>query len=410
MRIWAFPSFYPFDAPGAKWAGIFAHRQYKGLIANGADLRVVIPSLWIPPAPFSDLLPKWKQNSRYRYPDSLVYDGIQVYYPKIDNLLPNAIDKRDYRQKYFDALSALFKSLGIQPHPSTDIFYSQWLPDAYFTQYAAHRFGIKSAILSIGDDVVVWPHESPETMKAFRQLIEEADMRFACADYLGREVNKLTGKQLPYDVVRWGVDYNQFKPADAASVAALRKKYNIPEGKVAILNVGSAIVRKGWLDLLDALQNIKKKNADFCLVSVYAGPKELVLKDEAEKRGLAEHLVDLAEVPPVNLHEVFNAVDIFCLPSHWEGLANANIEAMSCGLPVITTDVCGHPELIQDGVNGMLIPAKRPDILEQKLMQLIESKELRDKLSKAGRTYIVNEWGNFADNATLLLKKLNTVG
>ncbi|MBC7553810.1 MAG: glycosyltransferase family 4 protein [Taibaiella sp.] len=406
MRIWAYPSFYPFDSVGTKWRGIFAHRQYKGLVEKGADLKVLLPTPWVPVAPFSKLLPKWKKFSSVQYPNERIYDGINVYHPVIANFLPHRFEKKDYKERYFDSLVQFFKSKNIQLHPSTDIFYSQWLPESFMVQYAAHKFGLKSAILSIGDDVVVWPHSSKANFEAFEQLMTEADMRFACADYLGAEANKILGKELSYDVVNWGVDYEHFKPTTSARKFELKMKFGFPADKIAVLNVGSAIERKGWLDLMDALQIVKRRTDNFVLVAVHAGETTLDLTEEARKRGLESRFFNMGEVPPEKLDEVFNAVDVFCLPSHWEGLANANIEAMSSGLPVITTNVCGHPELVKDNINGILLPPKQPEILAEKLYTVITDEKFRNELSKNGREFIVNKWGNFADNATLLYQKL----
>jgi len=406
MRIWAFPSFYPYDAPGEKWKGIFAHRQYKGLIENGADLRVVIPVSWKPPFPLSRFSGRWN-SSKINYPHSRVYDGIEVYHPRIANMLPYALDKRSHKEKFADAVAALFKELKIEVSPTTDIFFSQWLPESVNVQYAAHKLGLKSAILSIGDDVVVWPFENKGAMYAFKELEINADMRFACADYLGKETNKIIGQDLPYDVVNWGVDHDFFRPVSHEDKIRLRTKYNLPENKLLVLNVGTAIARKGWLDLFDAAAQIKGKVPEFAIVAVHSGPPEFDLNEEAAKRGLGNMLIDLGEVSPQNVREVYNAVDVFCLPSHWEGLANANIEAMSSGLPVITTDVCGHPELINSGVNGILVPPKDVEKLSEALFLLLSDPSKREALSKTGRDFIVNKWGNFAHNASLLYRKLS---
>ncbi len=406
MRIWAFPSFYPFDAPGEKWKGIFAHRQYKGLIENGAELRVVIPVTAKAPFPLPLLGGRWK-HSGPDYPVHRIYDGIEVYHPRIPNWLPYALDKRSHKEKFADAVGALFKELGVTPSKETDIFFSQWLPESVNVQFAAHRMGLRSAILSIGDDVVVWPHENEGAMQAFKDLQTNADLRFACADYLGRETNKILGTQLSYEVVNWGVDHDFFKPVSAEQKQQLRAKYNLPPERLLILNVGTAIARKGWLDLFDALAQIKTQVPPFTVVAVHSGPPEFDLNEEAARRGLADCLVNLGEVPPQNVREVYNTADIFCLPSHWEGLANANIEAMSSGIPVITTDVCGHPELITTGVNGILVPPKDVHRLAEALRQLLTDAELRTRLSVAGRDFIVNKWGNFAHNAALLYQRLS---
>ncbi len=406
MRVWAFPSFYPLDRPGFRWTGIFAHRQYKGLIEKGADLQVILPVPWNPPFPLSEIDPQWKRLQKTNYPLKRVYDGITVHHPRIQNLRPGRLMKKPYLDRYHDAVASVFKSEGITVSPQTDIFYSQWLPESVSVQYAAHKMGLKSAILYIGDDVVVWPRANQVNYKAFENLLVNADMRFACAAYLGKEANKILGKDLPFEVVRWGVDYQFLKPATEAKKAEMRAKYNFPKDKILILNVGSAIVRKGWLDLLDALKTVKAQTDNFVLVGVHAGETEINLDQAAQERGLQANFMNLGEVPPERLNEIFNAVDIFCLPSHWEGLANANIEAMSSGLPVITTDVCGHPELVHHNVNGILVPAKQPAILAGELLKLITDKGLRETLSKNGREFITKEWGNFADNASLLYQRL----
>lgn len=407
MRIWAFPSFYPYDAPGMRWTGIFAHRQYKGLVDVGANLQVIMPVLASPPFPIANLFPDWKRTRTLNLPLKRVYDGITIHHPRIQNWKPNRLMSKSYADRYTAAVASVFQREGIKVSPKTDVFYSQWLPESVQVQHAAHTLGLKSGILSIGDDVVVWPNENERNFNAFNKLLQEADYRFVCADYLGREQNKMINKNLSYQVVRWGVDYDYFKPASDEVKVAMRAKYGIPADKVAILNVGSSIVRKGWIDLMDALKEVKKTSPNFVLVAVHAGHHDIDLDALAKERGLENQFVNLAEVPPTQLSEVFNAVDVFCLPSHWEGLANANIEAMSSGLPVVTTDVCGHPELVKDGINGVLLPSKRPDILAEKLSRLIIDEPYRKQLSANGREYIVKEWGNFSDNAHALLKTLS---
>ena len=406
MDIWAFPSFYPMERDGMRWTGIFAHRQYKGLIENGANLKVVLPVLKTMPFPISKLSKKWSES--VKYPEERVFDGITVYHPRIDNILPYAIDKRNYREKFFGSLDNFFRRKKIELKPGKDIFYSQWLPNSAHVQYAAHKFGIKSAILAIGDDVVVWPPTNSATMNDFRQLIELADFRFTCADFLGKEINNMLKADFPYEVINWGVDHRYFKPGTDEEKQKGREKYGLPAQKVLILNVGSSIVRKGWLDLFDASMNLRKKLDNFAIVGVNAGHPDIDLDVEAEKRGLKDVFFNIKEVHPDVLNEVFNAVDIFCLPSHWEGLANANIEAMSSGLPVITTNVCGHPELIKSNETGILIPPKQPAVLEEALYKLITDLEFRKFLGTNARNFIVNEWGDFRKNSEKLLQLLSS--
>ena len=111
------------------------------------------------------------------------------------------------------------------------------------------------------------------------------------------------------------------------------------------------------------------------------------------------NFINLGEVDPHKINRLYNAADIFCLPSHSEGIANCVAEAMSTGLPVLTTNVCGHPEIINSGVNGILVPPHNPGILTEALFALINDAGQREALGNNARNFIVNEWGNYTENA-----------
>ncbi len=409
MRIWAFPSIYPFERAGLQWKGIFAHRQYKGLIENGADLKVIIPVPWNPPFPVSHLHPEWKEYAKLNYPEKRVYDGITVFHPRIANIRPNRFVKKNYEERTIDAIVDFFKKNKITLNRSTDIFYSQWTPSSAVVQKAAYRLGIRSAILCIGDDVVLFPHEKPSSMAQFRQTWAEADMRFVVADYLGREANKAAGMNKPYDVVFMGVDYNYFKPPAAGEAQAIRSKYNIPADKTMILLVGTASKRKGWMELFDALAIVKKTDPGFFLVGVYTNPPEFDIYQEVEERGLASFFLGLNGISPDSLDQLYKASDIFCLPSHSEGMANVVIEAMSSGLAVITTDVGGHNEIVHDGENGILIQPFDHVVLASVLQELLANKDRRLQLGRNAREFIVKKWGTFTDTSRQLYRKLCSI-
>ncbi len=409
MRIWAFPSFYPLDHPGMKWSGIFAHRQYVALQENGAEIKVIVPVLWHPPKPFSKLNANWKMLSTITYPKERIYEGIKVYHPRIANMKPSRIfTRKQYEDRYMEAIVSFFKSNNIKLNKETDIFYSQWIPTGRMVQQAAHQLGVKSAMLAIGDDIVVWPHESADKKAAFIKAWKAADLRLSVAAYLADEGNKIVGEALPYKVVRRGVEHQKFVPAKPGEKEKIRQEFNLPADKIIILTVGSAIVRKGWLDLFDALVDIVKTSPNIVLVGIHSGSKELKLDEEVARRGLTNYFVNMGEVAPQTINQLYVAADIFCLPSHWEGIANSVVEAMSCGLPVLTTAVCGHPELITSGENGILVAPKQPAQIAKELADLITNKEKRDTLGANARNFIVNVWGSFAQNSDKLYKILSS--
>jgi glycosyltransferase involved in cell wall biosynthesis len=84
-----------------------------------------------------------------------------------------------------------------------------------------------------------------------------------------------------------------------------------------------------------------------------------------------------------DITNVLRGCDLFVLPTHQEALGQSFIEAMAVGLPVIGTRVDGVPELIDDGVNGLLVPAHDIDALRSALARLIDDAPLRERLGRA---------------------------
>lgn len=93
-----------------------------------------------------------------------------------------------------------------------------------------------------------------------------------------------------------------------------------------------------------------------------------------------------------DMQEIFRQAHIICLPSYREGLPKALIEAAACGRAIVTTDVPGCREVVQDGMNGYLVPVKDSDSLAEKLQQLIERPELRYEMGIRGRELAVSEF------------------
>jgi glycosyltransferase involved in cell wall biosynthesis len=152
------------------------------------------------------------------------------------------------------------------------------------------------------------------------------------------------------------------------------------DGVLNILYLGYLGRTKGSLDLLDAAQHLASKIIDISinLVGGELGPGELDhLRQQLEWDDLSK-LVNIH--PPVmgedKLEWIRNA-DIFVFPSHSEGMPMAVIEAMASGLPVVASNVGGLPDLIQNGVNGILIDPGCPDQLAAALIDLASDENLR---------------------------------
>ncbi|MGB9624120.1 MAG: glycosyltransferase, partial [Phycisphaerae bacterium] len=115
-------------------------------------------------------------------------------------------------------------------------------------------------------------------------------------------------------------------------------------------------------------------------------PEEARLRDLARRLGIADHVRFLGRRDDVP--QVLGAFDVFALTSRREGMSNAILEAMACGLPVVATRTGGNAELIVDGQTGLLIESGRAESLVRALRMLTDRADLREAMGTAGRRRI----------------------
>jgi teichuronic acid biosynthesis glycosyltransferase TuaC len=240
--------------------------------------------------------------------------------------------------------------------------------------------------------------------------LENADLVSGCSDFLGKEAKKLYKNPIDIHTIYTGIDIHKFKPLDdAPSKNRLRKQYNIAENDLVVLNVGSAIQRKGWLELFESVAKLKLKYPNIKILAASGGLQDFKLSDKAKEFGVADHLIDLGQVKNENLLALYQLCDIFVLPSYWEGLANVLCEAMSCGCAVVTSAVAGHPEVVQSGVNGLLIEPKSVDSLTSALDQMMASADLRKSFGSEARKTAETKIMSHEENAQRLMKLFEAI-
>jgi glycosyltransferase involved in cell wall biosynthesis len=114
------------------------------------------------------------------------------------------------------------------------------------------------------------------------------------------------------------------------------------------------------------------------------GPEEEAWKQLARELGLAERARFLGNVAYSEIPLWIRAADIFVLNSEYEGLSHTLLEVQALGTPVVCTDVCGNPEVVSDGENGLLVAPGDDRALGGALNRLLLDKTLRDRLSARG--------------------------
>lgn len=146
---------------------------------------------------------------------------------------------------------------------------------------------------------------------------------------------------------------------------------------------------KGHDDLLQAALLVRRR-ADVRFVLVGDGPREPHIRRLAGELGIADHVHFLgrrADVPAL-----IQRADVVCHPSRMEGLPNAVMEAMAAARPIVATTAGGTPELVQDGIHGLLVVPQNPESLADKILTLVNDRARGEALGAAARLRIERQF------------------
>jgi glycosyltransferase involved in cell wall biosynthesis len=128
------------------------------------------------------------------------------------------------------------------------------------------------------------------------------------------------------------------------------------------------------------------------------GPERGRLEAQAKRLGLEISVEFAGWIEHEALPAFLNGLDVFALPSVWEGFGVAAAEASACALPVVATDVYGIPDVVRPNLTGLLVPPKDPADLAEALARLVDDPELRTRFGSAGREYVASHY-DWRDNA-----------
>jgi glycosyltransferase involved in cell wall biosynthesis len=325
--------------------GVFVEGQTLRLAAcEDVELRVVNP-VAMPLFPL-DLL------ARYRplrgLPQEEVWKGVRVSRPRLrvlpglsgpfnPSLLVQAARPvlRRWREDGFgfDVIDAQF-------------FY----PDGPAAAQLAAEFNVPYSIKARGADIHYWgrvPGCRPQILRA----ASGAKGMLAVAQSLRRDMVAMGMDPARIAVHYTGVDLERFRPQDRVAAKA-----SLGIQGPLIISVGALIPRKGHDIVIKALAEIESAT----LLVAGEGPEEVRLMALTRSMGLESRVRLLGSVPHKDLPSLLSAADVMALASESEGLANAWIEAMACGTPVVTPEVDGAAEAVDRPAAGRLLRERTP--------------------------------------------------
>jgi glycosyltransferase involved in cell wall biosynthesis len=259
----------------------------------------------------------------------------------------------------------------------------RWCPDLL------HIHGYANSLLYVIDwaysnklPVVYEEHQTPDTQfdwwQGFQQSINKTDVVVAVSGKSAEALRTICGITQPIVVMNPNV-------LDPITMGWQRNAKLRQNDELHLTTVARLYVTKGLIYLLEAIAQVKTSHpvAQF---KVYGdGPLRQELLAYADKLGLDGNEIFVGAFTRPELPAILAQTDIFVIPSILEGQPLVLVEAMAFSCPIVTTSVGGIPELIEDGVNGLLCPPANPTCLAQKICLLIEDSALRQRLALAAR-------------------------
>ena len=157
------------------------------------------------------------------------------------------------------------------------------------------------------------------------------------------------------------------------------------QNEAVILAVGRLSYEKGIADLLRAAAVLSKTKGvpDFRLVLVGDGPERESLARLASRLGIEEK-VTMAGFQR-DTKPYYSIATLLAVPSHTEGSPNVVLEGMAAGLPIAATAVGGIPEILEDGLTGLMVPPRNPDAMADAILRILADPEMRLRLGAAAR-------------------------
>lgn len=346
LRVLSISTLYPNEqAPNF---GVFVERQMQAVAKRGdVDLTLVNP-IGLPPFPLS-LHPRYRQL--HDLPEREHRSGVTILRPRF-SLLP-MVGARFNAGAIVRAVLPLVRRLHAEQ--KFDLVDAQFFhPDGYAAVRIAAVLGLPVSIKARGADIQHWGHQRA-TAAQVRKAGRRATGVLAVSKGL---IDDMAALGIPREKImlhRTGLDADLFRPYDRR---LCRDELGLPRDAPVLATVGALIPRKGQRFVIEALPVLPGA----ILLLAGRGEDEAMLHRLAAQLGVAERVRFLGPVPHVDLPILLNAADVLVLPSSSEGLANAWVEALACGTPVVTTPIPGAQELITDPDWGRLVPRNGPAI------------------------------------------------
>lgn len=361
-RLVVFSTLFPH--PGQVHAGLFI-RERMFRVARVLPLTVVAPVPWFP---LQGLIRLWRPHFRPVAPRHEIQQDIEVWHPRFFSV-PGLFKSFD---GFFLALGSLSTLIRLKKHLGFDLIDAHFgYPDGYAATLLGRWLKLPVTITLRGTEI---RHARDRALrKRLVKALTRAARVFSVSDSLKRVAVDLGIPEEKIQVVGNGVDTEKFFPIAKQQA---RSKLGLPLNAPVLISVGGLVERKGFHRVIDCLPGLLVAHPQLQYLIVGGPSAEGDMRAELEAQvarlGLTEHVRFLGAIPPQELHLPLSAADVFVLATRNEGWANVFLEAMACGLPVVTTDVGGNQEVVCREELGTIVPFGNQTALSAALEQALQ--------------------------------------
>ncbi len=248
------------------------------------------------------------------------------------------------------------------------------LPDTEAAVVIARDLGLPVAGLAVGSDVMVYPDRMPALWRRLGETLNQVDLPVGVSRSVCRRLAE-TGKCKREPLcVYLSRDTKQFTPAQNKDL--VREQLGWMKENIVAVYAGGLVETKGMSELATAAEPLLRQYERFQLVCVGDGPTRdrlLALRSRFPR----DRVILPGRVAPEEVPRFLQAADFFVLPSYSEGMPQAVLEAMNCGLPVVATCVGGVLEAVLDGETGLLVEPRNTDQLRDAMERMITEEAFR---------------------------------
>jgi glycosyltransferase involved in cell wall biosynthesis len=333
---------------------------------------------------------KWVKTLSEKGCDLLVF-GLSKptdhYYESLQNVQIAFADQMNVRYRSKFSKLSYFKHIG-----KIKQLYQEYQPDIVHAHYATSYGTLgsllkkKPFLISVwGTDVFDFPQESGINRYLLKRNLAKTTEVFSTSKRMAVETKKYTNK--PIHVVPFGVNTKVFQPKEEVRPNEAPQKLVIGIIKTLEKNYGIDTLIKAFKKLVTELHDL-----DLELQIAGEGSEEENLKKLVRDFQLEEQVKFLGYINHSEVQQAFQKMDMAVIASLTESFGVSAVEAAACGLPVVATNVGGLPEVVIDGVTGLLCEADNVNDLAEKMSQLVQDRSLRLKMGKAGRQLVLDHY------------------